>query len=122
MSKAPAPYVPATISELIDHLALMLAKAPTFKDRSGYFPKHSPDYIFGQLYDGLLLSKADIGDVRYEALIVLAGEARVLFDADPLDNNGRAQEGCKLILKMEDILNEVFREQHEKRRGRKRRD
>ncbi|HEX8901062.1 hypothetical protein [Vitreimonas sp.] len=121
MSTAPARYVPATISELLDHLELMLTMSPTFKDRTGYFPKHSPDYIFGQLYDGLLLSKSDIGDVRYEAIVVLAGEARVLFDADPQDDNGQAHEGRKIILKMEDILNEVFRE-HEKRRDRKRRD
>lgn len=37
------PYIPQGISEIWDFLGAMMLSAPTFKDKSGYFPEQSID-------------------------------------------------------------------------------
>jgi hypothetical protein len=40
------PYIPQDVSELLDELAYMMLYSPTFKDKTGYFPRENVDTVF----------------------------------------------------------------------------
>jgi hypothetical protein len=105
----PRPYkptIPNTIGEIIDHLAWMLGRAPTFNDPffDVAFPGRDIAMAFFELREGLGRIRQKLGEHRYQALIELSDRMRAHFEADPEDTNGRTREGRKLIHEMEDIL------------------
>ena len=96
------PYIPKTIDEVRDQLALMFAKSSTFKD--SFFVGRNVDTVFMQLNEGLKNIREEIGNERHEALAMLSDQTRACFEADPDDSNGRARDGRKLVLEMRAII------------------
>ena len=101
------PYVPQSVGELLDKLASMMLSAPTFKDKTGYFPQRNLETVFLALNDGLLAVRKTLGEERYATLRALSDKMRSLFEADPEDKTGEAQAGREIIHEMEDILESV---------------
>jgi hypothetical protein len=87
----------------------MLLGAPTFLDRTGYFPYRNLDYDFQQLTEGLSNIRQTLGEERYNELMRMSDQMRALFEADPEDKTGETLKGCKIIHEMEDILTQVRR-------------
>lgn len=103
------PYIPQNIGELMDQLGSMMLGAPTFKDKTGYFPQNI-DTEFFALNEGLLVIRKKLGEERYAALRTLSDKMRALFEADPEDKTGETQAGREIIHEMEDILKSNRRE------------
>ncbi len=108
------PYIPQTVGELMDQLAHMMLSAPTFKDKTGYFPQRNVDTTFFALNEGLQVVRKKLGEERYATLRAMSDKMRALFEADPEDKNGDTQAGREIIHEMEDILKSTA-----KRRGSK---
>ena len=87
----------------------MLVNAPTFVDKSGYFPGLNVGHVFQQLTEGLGNIRQTLGEERYNRLVQMSGQMRALFEADPEDKTGDTVKGCKIIHEMEDILRQVQR-------------
>jgi hypothetical protein len=102
-------YIPSDVGEVLDHLSSMLLGAPTFLDRTGYFPYRNLDYDFQQLTEGLSNIRQTLGEERYNELMRMSDQMRALFEADPEDKTGETLKGCKIIHEMEDILTQVRR-------------
>ena len=102
-------YVPKDIQELLEFVVSMLSSAPTFMDRTGYFPYQNLDYVFRQLHEGLNLNRQTLGEERYNELVRMSDQMRALFEADPEDKTGDTLKGCKIIHEMEDILRQARR-------------
>lgn len=51
------PYVPQDVGELLDYLGYMMLASPTFKDKTGYFPRQNIDTAFLGLNEGLLVAR-----------------------------------------------------------------
>jgi hypothetical protein len=96
------PYVPKTIGELLDQLGFMFLSSPRFEDIE--FPGQSIDTVFLQLNQGLSNMRKQLGEERFQALSALSAGARTHFEGDPLDNNGEAQKGRRLLREMEEML------------------
>ncbi len=103
----PEPYVPETLSEINDFLAVLLGGAPTFVDETGFYPKQNIDTRFQQLTEAFSRVRKKLGEERYAKLIDLAARTKALFLADPNDDNGKTLEGCKLIWEIEDIIQDA---------------
>jgi hypothetical protein len=108
------PYIPQSIGELMDKLGSMMLGAPTFKDKTGYFPARNIDTTFFALNEGLLAVRKKFGEERYATLRALSDKMRALFEADPEDKTGDTQAGRKIIHEMEDILRSTARRQGSK--------
>lgn len=63
------PYIPQTTGEIMDHLAMMMLKSPTFKD--DYFTNQSIETVFFSLNEGLNVVRKNLGEQRYTALVAL---------------------------------------------------
>ena len=87
----------------------MLSSAPNFKDKTGYLPFLNLDYVFRQLSEGLSHNRSTLREERYHELVGMSDQMRAYFEADPEDKTGETAKGCKIILEMEDILNEARR-------------
>jgi hypothetical protein len=98
------PYVPQAVGELLDLLGYMMLAAPTFKDKTGYFPGKNIGTAFFSLNEGLLVVRKELGDEHYAALRAVSDKMRALFESDPDDKTGDTQAGRMLIHEMEDIL------------------
>ncbi len=105
------PYVPQDVGELLDYLGYMMLASPTFKDKTGYFPRQNIDTAFLGLNEGLLVARKVLGKERYATLRALSDKMRALFEADPGDKTGDTHAGCMLIHEMEDILTSVAKEE-----------
>lgn len=103
------PHIPQTIGELMDKLGSMMLGAPTFKDKTGYFPGRNVETTFFALNEGLLAVRTKLGDERYATLKVLSDKMRALFEADPEDKTGETQVGREIIHEMEGILRGAVR-------------
>lgn len=103
------PYIPQTLGELMDKVGAMMLGAPTFKDKTGYFPQMNIDTEFFALNEGLLATRKKLGEERYTTLRALSDKMRALFEADPEDKTGDTQAGRKIIHEMEDILRSAAR-------------
>jgi hypothetical protein len=101
------PYVPQDVGELLDYVAYMMLSSPTFKDRTGYFPRENIDTAFFGLNEGLLVVCKKLGEDSYAALKAISDKMRALFEADPDDKTGDTRAGQMLIHQMEDILTSV---------------
>lgn len=108
------PHIPQNIGELMDKLGSMMLGAPTFKDKTGYFPERNIDTTFFALNEGLLVVRKKLGEERYATLKALSDKMRVLFDADPEDKTGETQAGREIIHEMEDLLRNRGKRQAEK--------
>ena len=102
-------YIPASLSEIYDLLGSMFLGAPTFIDETGCFPERNIDTRFHMLVEGFNAVRKKLGEARYARLVDLAARAKELFAADPEDDNGKSNEGRKLLLAIEDLINEVRR-------------
>ena len=71
----------------MDKLGSMMLGAPTFKDKTGYFPGKNIDTTFFALNEGLLAIRKTLGEERYATLRALSDKA-----------------GREIIHEMEDIL------------------
>ena len=98
------PYIPKDVGELSDELAHMMLASPTFKDRTGYFPKDNIDTAFFSLNESLLALRKKLGEERYMTLRAMSDQMRALFESDPDNTNGGTRAGRKIIREMEDIL------------------
>src|SRR5579871_4483036 len=94
------PYIPQTLGELMDHVMSMMLGAPTFIDKTGYFPQMNLDTEFFALNEGLLAVRKKLGEERYATLKVLSDKMRALFEADPEDKTGDTQAGRQIIHEM----------------------
>jgi hypothetical protein len=103
------PYVAQNIGELLDQVGSMMLGAPTFNDKTGYFPQMNIDTEFFALNEGLLAVRKTLGEERYATLRALSDKMRALFESDPEDKTGDTQAGRMLIHEMEDILRSVTR-------------
>lgn len=101
------PHIPQDVSELLEHLSYMMLFSPTFKDKTGYFPRHNIDTAFYSLNDGILAIRKKLGEERFAALKALSEQMRALFESDPEDKTGGTHAGRKLIQEMEEILKSV---------------
>lgn len=98
MSKNFEPLVPRDILELMDHLSMMLVKAPRFALASS--PPLSIEQVFFELNAGLTNIREVVGDDSYATLAELSERAKVLFETDPDDTSGDTRAGRQLILQM----------------------
>lgn len=103
----PEPYIPESLSEIYDLLALMVLKAPTFVDKTGYFPEQDIHTVFIMLTGGIDKVRKKLGEERYAKLNDLAAQAKVLFADDPDDSNGKTDQGRDLLFEIEDLIQEV---------------
>lgn len=101
------PYIPQNVGELLEQLAYMMLASPTFKDKTGYFPRDNIDTAFFSLNEGLVLSRKKLGEERYATLRALSDKMKALFEADPNDQTGDTRTGHMLIHEMEEILRSV---------------
>ena len=103
------PHIPQSIRQIMEVLALILFKSPTFVDRTGYFPGQNIDTVFRQLGEGLLQNRGKLGEERYLKLVEMSARMRALFEADPEDKTGDTHKGCLIIHEMEDLLRQKVR-------------
>jgi hypothetical protein len=102
-------HIAKNIQELLELTSSMLLSAPTFIDRTGYFPYRNLDYVFRELHEGLNHNRRKLGEERCAELTRMSERMRALFEADPEDKTGETLQGCKIIHEMEDVLKQVRR-------------
>lgn len=100
-------YIPSSLSAIHDFLATLLGGAPTFIDKTGFYPDQNIDTRFHQLVEAFGKVRSKLGEERYERLMELSAQTKALFLADPNDDNGKTLEGCKLIWEIEDIIQDA---------------
>jgi len=103
------PYIPKDISEIIDLLSMMMLSAPTFVDKTGYFPRRNIDTVFFELHEGLRLIRKKLGEELYLKLAEMSDKMRAYFDSDPEDKTGDTLKGYTLISEMQDLLKQRAR-------------
>lgn len=96
------PYIPETISEVVDFLGSMMLSPPTMRDPD--FPDRNVESDFSALNEGLARVRKQLGEDRYARLMELSNRMRAHFEADPDDTNGEAHKGYLLIHEMDDLL------------------
>lgn len=104
MYKSAQPYIPQSISEIMDLLGCMMLSSPTFKDKTGYFPNRNIETEFFALNEGLNAVRTKVGEENYQALVALSDKMRAHFEADPEDKTEDGIKGRDCIIAMEDIL------------------
>lgn len=104
MNQSKIPYIPKDISEIWDVLGSMMLSAPTFRDKTGYFPDQNIDTEFYALNEGLKLIRKKVGEENYEKLVALSDRMRAHFEADPEDKTEDGIKGRDCISEMEEIL------------------
>ena len=104
MPRVYRPYIPQSLGDLLDLLSSRLLSAPTFVDKTGYFPERNLETTFSKLNEGLLVLRVRLGEDRYGKLMEMASRARAYFEADPEKKTGDAVKGQELILDMEDLI------------------
>ncbi|WP_443969813.1 hypothetical protein [Sphingobium sp. CR28] len=97
------PYIPASLSEIYDLLGSMILWAPTF-DKNGTCPERNVESEFRILTEGFGKVRKKLGEERYAVLTDLAARARALFAENPQDNNGKTDEGRRLLYEIEDVI------------------
>lgn len=102
------PYIPKTIGEIWDYLGGMWLNAPTFVDKTGFYPDRNIDTEFFTLKEGLRAVRKKLGEERYERLIDMADRAKVHFFADPEERTQDSVAGLALFGEMEKVLKEVW--------------
>jgi hypothetical protein len=92
------PYICQTIGEFNDKLGWMMLNAPTFKDRTGYFPDRDIENTFEGFNESLDNLRGKLGEERYAVMREMSDRMRALFEADPelgfVRLRGEAQRVC----------------------------
>jgi hypothetical protein len=102
-------YIPGNVSEIVDHLGMMMISSPTFTDKTGRFPYRNVDVVFHQLNEGLRLIRGKLNDERYLKLIEMSGRMRTHFDADPENKTEDTLKGRSIIAEMQGLLKQGVR-------------
>jgi hypothetical protein len=97
-------YIPNTLGEIYDFLAILIGYAPRYDDRSDSYFDHTIDTRFHQLGEAFQATRKTLGEEQYSRLIDLAARAKALFLEDPNDDNGKTDQGIALIHEIEDIV------------------
>jgi hypothetical protein len=97
------------IGETLDRLGMMTLYAPTFVDRTGYFPSQNLDSTFRKLNEDIVRLRPALGDDLANKLGEMSKRMRQLFAADPEDRTGEATQGRAIIREMVDLLEERWR-------------
>jgi hypothetical protein len=116
MYKNPNPYIPRSIEEVWDLVGSMMLGAPTFIDKTEFFPDRSIETEFFALDEGLKAIRETIGSNDYQRLLDLSARMRAHFEADPEDKTGETTKGRECIVEMIEILRAAWRK--ERRRAR----
>jgi hypothetical protein len=95
-------YIPQGISEIVDHLAMMMLDSPTFKD--DFFEDQNVETVFLQLNEALKQIQSELGQERYDLLVSLSTRMRAAFESDPEDKTGKVVQGRRLIQEMQVVL------------------
>ncbi|HEY0315394.1 MAG TPA: hypothetical protein VGC28_03915 [Sphingomonas sp.] len=98
------PYVSQTIGELNDKLGWMMLNAPTFKDKTGYFPDRDIENTFQGFNQSLDTLRGKLGEERYTKMREMSDQMRALFESDPESTNGGSNAGRMIIHEMELML------------------
>jgi hypothetical protein len=96
--------VPEDINEIIDFLGMMRLSAPTFIDRTGYFPEMNISTVFVALNESLDLVEPQIGEKKYILLRKMSDRMRVHFEAGSKNKTDETAKGREIIFEMRDIL------------------
>ena len=98
------PYICQTIGELNDKLGWMMLNAPTFKDKTGYFPDRDIENTFTGFNQSLDTLRGKLSEERYAKMREMSDQMRVLFESDPEGTNGGAKAGCMIVHEMSLML------------------
>jgi hypothetical protein len=98
------PYICQTIGEFNDKLGWMMLNAPTFKDKTGYFPDRDIENTFEGFNQSLDALRRKLGEERYAKMRAMSDQMRALFESDPESTNGGSKAGCMMIHEMELML------------------
>ncbi|MDR6788852.1 hypothetical protein J2Y58_002217 [Sphingomonas sp. BE138] len=98
------PYIPQTLSELMDHVVPMMGDAPKFEDDTGYFSGQNIDTEFHALVEGFGKVRDKIGEDRYAAAIDIAARMKALFLEAADEDDPKTREGILLIHELIDII------------------
>lgn len=101
------PYIPETLSELMDFVVPMMGNAPHFKDESGYLPDRSIDTEFYGLVEGFGKVRDKIGEDQYAAAIDIAARMKALFLEAADEDDPKTMQGILLIHDLIDIIDAV---------------
>lgn len=101
------PYIPETLSEVMDHVVPMMGDAPKFKDETGYFPRQNIDTEFYALIEGFGKVRDKIGDDRYAKAIDIAARMKAIFLEAENENDPKTMQGIYLIHELMDLIDEV---------------
>ncbi|MDQ0250369.1 hypothetical protein J2W22_002433 [Sphingomonas kyeonggiensis] len=99
-------YVPGTLGEIYDLLGSMVLSAPTFTDPS--FPNRDLNNRFLQLTLGFDAVRTKIGEDHYNVLTNLSLRAKVLFEHDQNDSNGKTDEGRTILFQIEELIGKLL--------------
>lgn len=105
----PEPYIPSSLGEIYDQLGSIILKAPTFIDKTGYFPNHDINLRFYQLDTGLGRVKPKLGENNYTKAITFSARAKALFLEDPDMTNGKTKEGIWLLDEISQLITDARR-------------
>jgi len=90
----------------------MVGGAPRFIKDEYFGPGRDLESEFKCATDGIAAVRDKLGDARYERLMVLLAQAKVLFLEDQNDDNGKTKQGCDLLWEMDAIIGEVQLERY----------
>jgi hypothetical protein len=82
-------------------LDMMMRAAPKF---IGYLSKSYVDTAFGELNEGLRMTRGRLGEELYPELREMSDQMRAHFEADPEDKTGETRKGRAIIRKMMQML------------------
>ncbi|MEG8040898.1 hypothetical protein QP166_16715 [Sphingomonas sp. LR60] len=98
------PYIPETLSELMDQVVPMMGDAPNFKYESGYFPERNIDTEFRALTEGFGNVRDKIGKDQYAKALDIAARMKALFLEAADEDDPKTMEGILLIHELIDII------------------
>lgn len=88
----------------MDLLARIMLDSPKFDDESGYFPGRNIDTTFFELDEGLKGIRDNLTEECYNKLLLLSGQMRKHFEADPNNETNDTLKGRALIHEMEVLI------------------
>jgi hypothetical protein len=98
------PYIPETLSELMDQVVPMMGDAPKFTDDSGCFPERNIDTEFRALIEGFGNVRDKIGEDQYTKALDIAARMKALFLEATDEDDPKTMEGIVLIHELIDII------------------
>ena len=88
---------------------MMMLKAPTFIDKTGYFPERNIETVFSQFNESLRLLRGKLGEPLYLRPTDMSDRMRAHFEADPEGRAVDTRKGRAIIREMEDLLKQRVR-------------